>query len=470
MNKKYWIIALLAILAVASIIYFSTNKQTIDYDIKVPVVIDDLIITVKTTGELQAENSEQISAPNLRQIGVWRIKITDLVPEGTLVDSGEYVAQLDKNEIDQKLEEVKEQLQKAESQYEQTQLDTALDLRSLRDQLINLNYAVEEAEIEMEESIYESPATKRQANISLDKAKRAYSQALESYDLKVAKNQASMTQVHISLVQQQRRLKDLQEVMNQLTILAPKSGMVIYQKEWGGQKRKVGSEVGGWDPVVATLPDMSSMMSKTYINEIDISKVSKGQNVSIEIDAFPGQQYAGIVTEVANVGEDLPNSDAKVFEVLIKILASDSILRPNMTTSNIITVDELKSVLQIPLEAIRNNDSLVYVVKESGFSKVRQIVEPGLSNENRIQILQGLSEEDIVYLSKLSNENELKFEGMDIYEELKTKRLKKLEEEAAKRKLEEEMIEQSKNNKNGFQPGNFDINTVRKQGGNKRRN
>ncbi len=469
MKKTYWIIILLASLGIAVAIYLNLNKTTVDNDIKVPAEISDMLITVKTTGELQAENSELISAPNLRSIGVWRIKITDLVPEGTIVDSGDYVAQLDKNEIDQRLEEVKEQLQKAESQYEQTQLDTALDLRSLRDQLINLNYAVEEAEIEVEESIYESPATKRQANIKLDQAKRAYSQALESYDLKVAKNEASMTQVHISLIQQQRRYKDLEEIMQELTIQAPKSGMVIYQKEWGGQKRKVGSEVGGWDPTVATLPDMSSMMSKTYVNEIDISKVSKGQSVSIEIDAFPGKQYAGIVTSVANVGEDLPNSDAKVFEVLIKILASDTILRPNMTTSNVITVSELKQVLQVPLEAIRTNDSLSYVVKESGFSKVKQVIKAGVSNDNRIQILDGLEEGDLVYLSDIENENDLSYAGLELYEKMKQEAEEQRLKEAEQKRMEEERFKEEDSSLNKM-PEGFDPSLFKGRGGKRGRN
>jgi len=432
MKKKYVLFVVAAILIASIPIYNYFTREDEAESILVATNRGPLEIIVKTTGELQAENSQNIQGPSLRNIGVWRIKITDLVPEGTVLNKGDYVAQLDKNELDQKLEEVRDQVQKVETQYEQTQLDTALELRSLRDQLINLKYSVEESEIEVEESAFESPATKRQAAIKLDKANRALEQAEENYSLKVEKNKASMMEVHINLTQQKRRLSSIQEAMDELTIYAPEPGMVIYHKEWGGQKRKVGSEIDSWNPTVATLPDMSSMMSKTYINEIDISKIEKGQEVEVEIDAFPGKKYAGVVTEVANVGEDLANSDAKVFEVLIKLLGTDSILRPSMTTSNLIRISNIPSVLQVPLDAIRNNDSLTFVIKQDGFSAVKQIIETGTANDHFIEIKRGLNEKDMVYLSNPENINELAFEGLEIYQDMLEKRAKQKHEELKK--------------------------------------
>ena len=78
-----------------------------------------------------------------------------------------------------------------------------------------------------------------------------------------------------------------------------------------GAKRKVGSSISPWDNVVATLPDMSSMISKTYVNEIDVSKVKTGQKVDIMVDAFPEKTYTGTVTSVANIGEQLAKCRCK---------------------------------------------------------------------------------------------------------------------------------------------------------------
>ncbi len=445
MKKKHVIIIIVILSIIAIPILLNVTSDEPEQVIKVEVEQGDFEITIKTTGELQAENSEEIKGPMLRKIGIHRVQISDLVPEGQLVDSGDFVAELDRSEIERKYDEVGEQLQKVESQYEQTQLDTALELRQLRDNLINLRYSMEESQIALDESKYESPATIRQATINLEKAERSYKQSVESYALKVEQKKATMLEVTINLSQQRRKLKDIEEFQDQFTIYAPKSGMVIYRREWGGQKRKVGSEVSAWDPTVATLPDMSSMISRTYVNEIDISKIQVDQLVEVEIDAFAGKTYDAIVTEVANVGEDLPGSDAKVFEVMIKILATDSILRPNMTSSNTIKVAAYTDMLSVPLEAIHNNDSLTFVYKDKSFGRVKQIVEVGEVNENAIIIADGLQKGEQVYLSIPSNAADLSYEGLDIYERQKEKqRLAKIE---AERKRKEAQDSLSKNEK-----------------------
>ena len=185
----------------------------------------------------------------------------------------------------------------------------------------------------------------------------------------------------VNLNRQVRRKNSLVEIMDQFEILAPKKGMVIYKKEWGGTKRKVGSSVSPWDLTVATLPDLSIMNSITYVNEIDISRVSAGQKVRIGTDAFPEKKATGAVTSVANIGEQLPNADAKVFEVEIQVDGDDPILRPSMTTSNTIIIDKLSNQTYLPLEAIFGIDSIPVVYTQSGR---KQVVVLGASNENDV--------------------------------------------------------------------------------------
>ena len=95
-------------------------------------------------------------------------------------------------------------------------------------------------------------------------------------------------------------------------------------------------------------------------------------------------------TSIANIGEQLPSSDAKVFEVLIKVVKSDSILKPAMTTSNTIQVATFTDVVFIPLECVHNNDSLTFVYKVDGFGVVKQIIEAGKANENQMIVEQGV--------------------------------------------------------------------------------
>src|SRR5690606_8377407 len=166
---------------------------------------------------------------------------------------------------------------------------------------------------------------------------------------------------------------------------------------WNGSKIAEGSQISAWNPVVATLPDLTSMQSITYVNEVDIRKVKVSQPVTIGLDAFPEKTLTGKVSRVANVGQQRPNSDAKVFEVIILVNESDPLLRPAMTTSNAIIAEKLENAVYVPLEAIHvQNDSINYVHRSNG---TKQEVKLGLSNSNDVVIEMGLDAGDDVYLS-----------------------------------------------------------------------
>lgn len=368
-------------------------------------------ISVTTTGELEAKNSVRIMGPSsLRAIGLWRVEISDLVPEGTLVKKGDYIGSLDKSELLNKINDAESELQKAESQFTQTKLDTSLELRQERNELINLEFNLKEKEITLEQSQYEPPATIRQAEYDLEKTKRNYQQVKENYQLKKRKAIAKMQEIGTSLYQAKSKLETMQGILEKFTIRAPKDGMVIYKRDWNGVKKTVGSSVSAWDPTVATLPDLSSMLSRTYINEVDIRKIKTGQQVEISTDAFPDKFFAGKVTYIANVGEQKPNSDAKVFEVTIEINKTDPILKPAMTTGNKIIVETLENVLTIPLECLHNlADTLTYVFKKNGLGFVKQEIKVGQANENETVILRGLNEGEMIYLSVPDEDSKIIF-------------------------------------------------------------
>ncbi len=400
-------------------------------------------ILVNVTGELKAQNSEDITAPTElrgRSFRISEVKIQDLIPEGTVVDSGAYVATLDRSALSNQLKSTEDELEKSQQAYLKVQLDTTLQLRELRNTLINLKFDMEEKKIVLEQSKYEPPATQRQAQINLDKAEREHRQASHNYNLKREQAEASMKEVAINLERQRRERQDMLDVLSKFVIRAPKPGMVIYYREWGGTKRKVGSSVSPWDLTVATLPDLSVMNSKTYVNEIDISKVKKNQSVRISVDAFPEKRFTGEVVEVANIGEQLPNTDAKVFEVVIRVNEYDPILRPSMTTGNQIITNVYDSVMYIPLEALHADDSVSYVFTKKG---KKQVVVPGDMNENYIIIEKGLNVDDEIYISMPEKPEKFDLVGEELIPVLKEKILKKKQEEARVRQ-EQEMAMKAK--------------------------
>jgi hypothetical protein len=211
--------------------------------------------------------------------------------------------------------------------------------------------------------------------------------------------------------------------------MAPKDGMIIYHKSWNG-KIGPGSRVSSWDPVIAELPDLTSFISKTYVNEVDISKISVGQEVIVRVDAFPDKSYPAIVKQVANIGEQLRNFDAKVFEVIVELMQSDSILRPAMTTQNEIKTDLFEDVLSIPIEAIQV-DSVSFVYKKEGKKYVRQEVITSSSNDSRIIIAYGLKEGEKVFANVPSEDQNVPFVYID--QEQKENVLQALENDKKRR-------------------------------------
>jgi hypothetical protein len=338
---------------------------------------------------------------------------------------------------------MEDQIERDEASLRQTQLDTTMSLRDYRNQIKDLEYALEERQIVLDQSKFEPPATIRQAEMNLDKAKRAFEQAKTNYGLRKEQADASMVKAEINLKRQYEQRDELIKVLDQFTVYAPQPGMVIYKKEWGGAKRKVGSQISAWDPVVATLPDLSKMISKTYVNEIDISKVAAGQIVTIGVDAFPEKQYTGKVTEVANVGEQLPNSDAKVFEVIVLLNESDTTLRPAMTTVTQIRTNTYDNVNFIPLEAVHSNDSMSYVYLTS--SKIRQIIDLGEANENFIIVNEGIAPGTEVYLTVPEEGEKWEIKGWDIYEKVKVRRI--AEEKKKREDMERMQREQAEREK-----------------------
>ncbi len=363
----------------------------------------DFTVEVTTTGELSAERSTKIMGPiGARDYGIRQMTVQTLVEEGTQVRQGDFVAQLDRSELYDKTQAEKDQLDAQIAEYDNAKIDTALTLRGERDKLINLDYQIAEKQLQLEQSQYEPPATIKKYENELEKLKRDKTRAIENYGLKQEQAKAKMVEETSDLKRRRDRYNKMVALLDDFTIKAPQSGMVIYAKGgFGGDRIIEGSTISPWSPEVAELPDLSSMISTTFINEVDIRKVKNNQPVEIGLDAFPEKVLTGKVIRVARVGQQNPNSDAKVFEVVVRVNERDAELRPSMTTSNIIVTKKLEDVVSVPLEVLHvYNDSINYVVKKNG---TLQEVKIGETNSNEAVIEMGLEEGEVLYLSMPAN-------------------------------------------------------------------
>ncbi len=427
MKRTLIITGIVAGLIVIAMLVFNKLVSTKDTaSVFTEVMKGQFEITVSNSGDLEAEKSVDIMGPVIKQssqsqgrggdshggMRLQSFKISDIVPEGTVVKEGEYIAQLDRTDYDNTLKTAIENLNTLQSNLEMAILDTAVSLTNLRDAIKNQAIAVEEAEITLAQSKFEPPATIRQAELNVNKQQRALEQRKKAYALRKAKALADIKQKKRLLAEGTDLVNNLQQFLAQFTIKAPSPGMVIYKKEFNGAKRKTGSTVNPFDRIIATLPDLSTMISKMYVSEIEVNKVKIGQKVLITIDALPGKSWTGTVYNVANIGEQLGNSDAKMFEVLIRIDGINAELRPAMTAYNKIIIDSFDEVVYIPTECVYTGiDSIPFVYKKN---KTRQIVVLGEMNEKHIIVKKGLEPGTSLYVIPPDEPEKFRIVGEDL--------------------------------------------------------
>ena len=400
MKKRLLFIGIPILLLILGYALFKPNSEE-NVPIKAEVIKGEFLNEVIISGEAQSTSLKNIDGPdNLRKFRLNNIKIQDLIPEGTLVKEGDYVGRLDPSSVNEQIIDARLNLETAESQFTQEQLDTTLTLKQERTAIKDILFNIEEDKLELKQSIYESPVTIKQLEIKIERSERDLKEKKEDYSIKKRKAVAKMVQVGNEVSKIRSQVEDLIALQASFTIHSDANGMITYAKNWDGSKKKVGSDISPWDLTIATLPDLTKMESKTYSNEVDIRKIKKDQYVAVGFDAFPDITMKGVVTSVANVGENKRGSDIKLFQVSIKLNESNTNIRPGMTTSNRILIQKEEEVLMIPLEAVFSKDSISYVFMDSGFSIDKKQVELGESNEEVVIVKKGLKEKDIVYLTK----------------------------------------------------------------------
>jgi len=426
MNKKRLLIILSVLIALLVIVFFSWNKKSGEVEITCKVMKGPVEVKIHTSGQLESENSENIILPAVlssQNVRIYEIKITDLIEEGTVVDSGQYIATLDHKVIEEVLTAARLELEAAAAIIEDAKLDSNLNLSNYRDLIVNSKSDVEERKIVLAESVYESPSVIKKAEMDVNKAERKLNQDIKGLEMRKRQLRSQMERRNIDFRLKQQRVDDLMKLYDALIIKAPKPGMVIYAKDRFGIKIQVGSLLTPWSPIIATLPDMTKMISETYINEIDIAKIKVKQQVTLSIDAFPDKELKGEVISVANIGQPMPKSDSKVFEVNIRVFGNDPELKPAMTTGNVIQTGAYVDKLYVPSEAVFETDSTKFVYLKRD-KVVRQLVDLGDENEDYVIINKGVAENDVLLLSEPEKLDDMETQGWDIFQE----QIKKLKE------------------------------------------
>ncbi len=376
LNKKrtYLATAIAAVIGLAVFIAFLLKPDSGKF-YKVKKGNLEVIITSK--GEVKGEKYTEINMPDVlcnQEMRVYQYKIADIISEGKTVKKGDYIAKLDESQLVNMMQDVIQQKEKMDADLRNIVLDSAVNLNGQREDISNARLDMEYQKIDLEQSKYESEAYQRKTKMSYQKAEIGMEKIRRDYLL--AKNRAKIqvSRYQAWVAQYQDRINKYQEALGSTIIKAPENGIVMFAKDYSGKSYGKDTEINIWRPLIATLPDMSVVITESYIREIDISKISVGDSVRIKIDALPNKIFHGKVIKVANIGEDHQDFDMKVFKVVIRLDQSDPGMKPGMSANNDIIVGSYRDRLLIPIKAIfsKNGKPVVYL-KKGGDVREREI-------------------------------------------------------------------------------------------------
>lgn len=401
LNPKLKLLFLATIVIVAfSVIFINSNVEN-GSELFVKAKSGTFNSLVEITGELEAKNSVNVlCSPLLQEFNIWNVTILSIISEGSVVKKGDWIASLDNSELLNKLSEAKSELNKTQSELKLIQLDTALQLKQLRDELTNIEFEVMEKKTAVNLSKYDPAAVIEQARINLEKSNRLYSQAIDKYKIRKKQAVERVNGSYQELLKARERVAYMENTLDAFTIVAPQGGMVIYTKGADGQPIRGGSQINTWNPIVATLPDLDTMISRAFINEVDIRKVKRGQYVEIGLEAYPNKKLTGEVSFISNIGTSIHSFGGNLFEIKIEIKNKDHDIKPHMTTYNRIFVSQVKKAVYIPIEAIHEEfDTIFYAYVKDKNSYTKKEIKLGVDNGQDVVVTHGISSHDYVLIS-----------------------------------------------------------------------
>lgn len=381
-------------------------------------VMADFDITINTIGSLDTERSHIVSSAIKGDKG----KIIFLMEDGSLVQKGDVLVRFDpsffENEIfrlsgELKGREAAVEARKQVFEWEKSQAEGSIrnadfDLKDSKREYARYTSYIRDLEalgkqgFQYPNEITQARKKAEQLNNKQQKTETSLDQLQKEAVFKIA---SAVAEWEKAKSERETTLAALEEARNELkkaVIYAPFSGIVVhYELFKDNQKRKprVGDTAWQNQPLLY-LPDISAMMVRTQVREVDLHKIAKGQNAAIQVDAYPDKRFTGRVISIGILAADPMETGQgeKTFQVMVAVNGEDPRLRPGMTARVHIGTDRVKNSLTVPIQAVFNEGGqrFCFIYGEGDFRK--REVKIGRQNEDVAEIVSGLKSGDRVSL------------------------------------------------------------------------
>jgi RND family efflux transporter MFP subunit len=402
----------------------NANNQPTTIDVTAgQAVIRSIPTYFEATGNLVSDASTDVAPAVSGKIVAVNFDI------GSYLNQGDIMLRLDDRDARIRLEQSQSQLQQAQSAVMQAQAQAEQARANVRQAQAQLGLSENEkfdindvaevrsakaaldlAELEynragrliesgdLSRSLYDQRRTQR------DQAKSAYQTALNSANQRFAAIRTAQAQVatadagvraaQSAVGSAQAQVEAAQKALNDTYVKAPISGYV------SDRVADVGEYISPNTPnsKIATIVRTAVLRLRIDVPEQSIGKVATGQNISLQVSAFPDRNFAGTVVRMSpNV-----NASARTLVVEAEVPNTEGLLKPGQFATVRITQSKPEPAVMIPVSAVRTEGdvSRVFVIKDGAAHE--QIVQLGLLESDMIQVKQGVIEGDTVATSNLN--------------------------------------------------------------------
>jgi HlyD family secretion protein len=365
------IIVLAAVIAVMQLTQKKSVKQTGPAGENTYTVERGKIVsTIEITGEIQPQVTVQIKSKVSGKI------VKFYVDENDYVKQGQIIADI-------------------EPDYNQ-----ASTLAAIQSRLKSAEIRVKNAEKDFNDKnrmVLQDYVSRQEADLAQDELTQAqleYRQALQQYEL----------------------VRELDTGKAVTHVYATASGTVIQRAVQEGEMITSSNSTYGEGSVLVKVANLSRMVVKANINEVDIAKFRQGQDAVIRVDALPYEEFTGKITKIAPMAVTVAN--AIVFPVEISLDKPGTLLKPGMTGNVSITGETKDNVLIIPIRAVFTDDKnqdIVYLYKDAAEQKasgsdstktspaantpVATPVKLGSNDLQMVEVVDGLKDGDKISLT-----------------------------------------------------------------------
>ncbi|MDM8541029.1 efflux RND transporter periplasmic adaptor subunit [Desulfococcaceae bacterium HSG9] len=253
---------------------------------------------------------------------------------------------------------------------------------------------------------YVLPSRTQAARAKVKNSELGLEQTRQGSVFKIANAVAALNQVQAKLKTVETSLKHARNELEKTLLKAPFSGIaILYETFRDGQKRKprVGDTVWVNQPLLY-LPDITTLVVKTQVREIDLHKIALQQEGVIKIDAYPDASFKGQVSFIGALAMQRfkDRLGEKYFNLTIVLKDEDLRLRPGMTARVSILAEQVENALTIPIQSVFDERGKKYCYQFEGRRFKKKYISIGRQNDDKVEVLSGLQAGDRLSLVKLS--------------------------------------------------------------------